>query len=222
MDSKTSKCGFQKLPGSLIVYISRILLGTNNDKINRKQMLPLVYSFKECRKYYVGESGVFRLCHWLWVYSEKYYDVMLLARQYGLNRNVLLLSKSVEYIVVNVNDERFQETAGYITHPSEVRHPSLFGFIPEGRYVIADFKVANLDAISNTLRFHIDMDDDIHRIRWWDKVLFADSTFPMMHKKDIMLHRHDNYIDLSGSLTLEKFKELINKKEGKEIFSINT
>lgn len=90
------------LPYNLIVHVSRILLGYDNDKINKKSLVPLINVFKDCRTYYI--HNIFKLQHYLFSYSKLYYDVAILAKLHGITPPNLP-RRDFEYTVVNINEK---------------------------------------------------------------------------------------------------------------------
>lgn len=220
----TDSRGIYKLPYQLIIYISKFLLGTNNELIlknSSKSLLSLILIFKDCRKYYVGSEGIFNTYHYLWKYSSKYFDVVSLAHQYGLNVTNKLIYSKITYTVINVNHPGYEQH-GKFTHKDSnnsclVTFVSLKEISQKDIYHGFDIGVNKVITVNNGIIIHANI-SDLQDIRIWERLIVVEDYFSFLYKKDIYMNELTNGIAIVHSLTIDKFKELINEREGRKIF----
>jgi hypothetical protein len=221
VNTKTNKAPIFKLSRSLIVHISKILLGTNNDKIDKKAMLTLVYTFTSCRKYYVGPDGIFKLQHYLWLYSKKYHDVRLLAHKYSLPVEKKVKISKMKYSVTSIHHTSIHDShIGIFKTKGSGRVCDVFAYnFEKGRNTRA-FPDTNVILLQDHyLTYWID-GTQFNELRTWECILFDESILEhfMCNQNIEMSTNITGTIRIDPSLTLDIFKKLVNERERQQIF----
>jgi hypothetical protein len=214
-----------RLPNNIIIYISKLLSGNAVAKptidknqltlFDKKEMLSMVNVFRACRNYYSGPNSIFKVYYYLYEYSYKYYDVMLLAFRCGFKNVVQILYKELGFSVVNINHIGTYDSHGSIKETSSnnvnnifFRHCKSIGY-----WTIKE-NIINVNIQDNMLMLYPlkYIYGSVSSLRWWEAIVLDEHTFPIFHKKNISIicKRHMMYI--STELTVDKFEELIAKE----------
>lgn len=219
MDSKIIKRNISILPNHLIIYISKIILGTNNKLIfttHKKSLLALIHTFRICRQHYVGSDGIFNIYHYLWIHSKKYYDVRILAHQYGLHvEQKWPITNKICSVTYLYNIPGDVPIAGKF-YTSLNKHCTIFLHDLSSRYspVFGDLYMYIEDNLLN-LNIH---ESAFDMINIWNGIIFDNSGFQFLHQKLEMFINLKKLICIKPALTIDKFKELINEREGRKVF----
>jgi hypothetical protein len=217
-------CYFRSLSVVLIHEICGFVIkkDTKNKK-DRKDLLALMTLSSECRLYYKDTIEGFRLRYYLNEYAEKYFDVLILAYKFNLKIDKSCYRNFV-YTVVNSSDPRFIDDSHGCFSKSDGGME--LAIIEEKRFPHGAYKWIEIESINpfdDGIVVYID--SQLTKMNWYDKVLFQGDEFTFIRKRGIIIEmekddRFRQNIVIKSSLTIEQFKRLINKEQGRKIFSI--
>jgi hypothetical protein len=219
LETKTNKPSISKLSRCLKIQIFQTLLGIDKDKIDKKAMLSLVYTFRECREFYTGSNGIFKLQHYLWLYSKKYHDVRFLAYNLRLPVEGELIPKfkcsvtDIHHISANINP------IGIIKTQYQYKF-KVFRHCFDRTWAI-NHCGEKLTLNTDHLVYHVDT-SYLNKLLGWNCVLFDTcNTILFIHDQEIEMNIGINgYLFIKPSLNIEIFKKIVNEKEGRMIFSL--
>lgn len=235
-------CHINKLHVRLKVHILSHLISPNfelfggwtsiKSKIECKMYLKIIcVLFRDCMKSYGKLLEQFNLEYYLRLYARKYCDVFKLANSgYHLyiSRN-LFPCKLLKYSGIGISDPNKYQNHGQIVFDytfSIHRVPQVsiknrivkcsVTFINEEKsdyYMIHN----NFDYLSRTGPVFKQEFIDCENI---GRILISRKSLPFLCEENILLSVDGVTLNMESNLSVEKFKELINLKEGRAIFTI--
>lgn len=224
--SQRKVCQIVKLSDRIKKYVFDFLVDEKSIRKTYKSDLGnIVLLFPECKKYYLNTIDQFRLPYYLKMYSRKYCDVFKLACKLGVLGSKdfdTFPVKKLEYSVVNVNDPRFwKRDHGIIYHDENGslkinRYHSQVTFINKCDHQLYLTYNEFIELTDLSLLF----DRSIAGLTIWDRVLICRDSFPFLHEENVRIQCCGRYLKIDSDLPIDKFKELVNLKEGRLIFTI--
>lgn len=231
------------LPDRLLYHIIEFNTRINYVKINVLNDLP--YKFDKilevviliCKKFnnhYANIMKLFKLNHYLCEYADKYYDVLLLQRILNVHHPINAIpTKEIKYYCneeLGYDDDHFITSGCYATESwNKDKENVPITFLEEKesnvKYKEVNVKLGGIDVDKTTkwltkghgqIILYIDRYIGGHNITR----LFIDPiTLPLLDYNNIEIYGQMTFIEIITQLTEDKFKKLVNEKEGKIIFS---